>query len=144
MMMFTLPEALNELRNDDKLVFRMKRIEKDNMKIFLKAKSDGFVYFECKEKDKSPYEVNASNYLNITNLFYIEPAEVPFKEAIYAFSRGKTIYVEMRETEKAVKYFYEPDEEDFMNGTYLKIVDDGYNCITAEEIINGKWFIKED
>lgn len=58
--------------------------------------------------------------------------EVPFMTAIKAYYRGKTIYIRIND----IKHIYVP------NGDTRGIIDENNGAVSANEIINGHWFIE--
>jgi hypothetical protein len=71
------------------------------------------------------------SYVNLNTEWYIENPPVDFIEAVKAYREGKTIYC----TDGFCKYAYEPKKN--------ALEDTSGVGLSADEILNYKWFLKE-
>lgn len=132
-------EAIKMLTENPKLKFKLIEEESDAL---LEASGvltadgtelrAGYLYYTNGTK----YPRTAIGEVSIEDEWELVQQEVPFIEAIKAFSKGKTIYDIGNK-----KNIYNPN---IVTDPCLSLVDRNDNPITSDEILNGHWYIKED
>lgn len=116
---YTFIEAVKKLKENPRLVFSNTDVPKTKLRI----NADGWI-----TDGTGDY-----SYVNLNTEWYIDNPPVDFIEAVRAHRDGKTIYC----TDGFSKYTYESHE---MNDV---LEDKDGVGLSADEILNYRWFVKE-
>jgi hypothetical protein len=126
-------EAVKMLTEDPKLKFKLVGEETGYLTANSKELKHGFLCYA----DETKYPNSVLREISIEYEWKLVPQEVPFIEAIKAFSRGKTIY----SITHGEKVTYNPKG---INDRNLGLEDTNGNPISVIEILEWHWYIGED
>ncbi|CAB1242405.1 conserved hypothetical protein [Clostridiaceae bacterium BL-3] len=128
---YTLAQMIDKLGRNPNLKFQFveDEIYKENGNgIVIALDEDGRVINEAGRPILSNFSL--SSKFRLVN----EPVSV--KEAFKAFEEGKTIYCD----NEGIRYYYEPE----LLGRCTVLKNQFSKAISVQELLYGKWFIKED